>query len=189
MAYNYYITLKFIAGECRDMLIAAAIFSYVVIFGLLIALACRDLKEYILPDYLNASLAVAFIIFHVSTDWQTITPLEAVAGSLTGGGLLLLIRTLANKFYREDSLGLGDVKLMTAAGLGLGFPNIFMALSLGAFMGLLHGLAMAFLEKNKTNHKIDLSRVNVPAGVGLTVGIALVLAHQVGFEWLILLKK
>ena len=171
------------------MLVALSIFSYVVIFGLLIALAYRDLKEYILPDYLNAALAAAFLVFHVSTRWQAITPIEAMAGSLTGGGLLLLIRTGANKFYREDSLGLGDVKLMAAAGFGLGFPDIFMALSLGAFMGLLHGVFMAFLEKKKTSQKMELSRVNVPAGVGLAIGIALVLAHQVGFEWLILLKK
>jgi len=167
------------------MLIVLSIFSYIVIFALLAALAYRDLKEYILPDYLNAALAISFIIFHILTNWQGVTPLEALEGSLAGGGLLLFIRALANKFYHEDALGLGDVKLMAAAGLGLGFPNIFMALSVGAFAGMLHGLCMAFFEKKRTAHKIDLSRVNVPAGVGLAVGIALVMVYQFGFEWLL----
>lgn len=167
------------------MLLTLSIFSYFAIFALLAALAYRDVKEYILPDYLNAALAMSFIIFHIITHWQLITPLQAVEGCLAGGGLLLLIRAIATKFYHEDALGLGDVKLMAAAGLGLGYPNIFMALSLGAFAGLLHGLCMGFLEKKRTSHKIDLGRVNVPAGLGLTVGIAIVMVYQFGFEWLV----
>lgn len=171
------------------MLITASIFSYIAIYIVLVALAYRDIKEYRLPNYLNIALAVIFIAFHMLTNWWGITPLQALEGGLAGGGLLLLIREIANRHYREDSLGLGDVKLMAAAGLGLGFPNIFMALSLGAAMGLLHGLGMAFFEKITTRHKVDLGRVNVPAGLGLTIGIALVLAYQFGFGWLIPLKK
>lgn len=166
------------------MLIAALIFSYALIFVLLGALAYRDLKEYILPDVLNATLAISFIVFHTLNHWQLVKPLEALEGAVVGGGLLLVIRTAANKYYRQDSLGLGDVKLVAAAGIGLGFPAIFMALSVGAFMGVLHGFGMALLEKKKNSHKIDLGRVNVPAGVGLTLGIAAVMIWQFGFGWL-----
>lgn len=113
----------------------------------------------------------------------------AIEGGIAGGGLLLLIRLVANNFYKTDALGLGDVKLITAAGIGLGFPHIFIAISFGAFAGLLHGLCMAFLERKKTGHKVKMGRVNVPAGVGLAIGIALVLVWQFGFEWLIPLKK
>jgi leader peptidase (prepilin peptidase)/N-methyltransferase len=172
------------------MMIALSIFSYLAIFALLGALAYRDIKEYILPDSLNAALAVSFIILHITKHWQLITPLQALEGCLAGGGLLLLIRAIANRFYHEDALGLGDVKLMAAAGLGLGFPNIFMALSLGSFIGLLHGVYMAILDKRKSkDHKINLGHVNVPAGLGLTIGIALMMAYQFGFESLIILKK
>ena len=132
-------------------------------------------------------LALLFFIFrHIGS---LITPLEALEGCLAGGGLLLLIRAIANKYYHEDALGLGDVKLVAAAGLGLGFPNIFMALSIGAFAGLLHGLGMAFLEKKINNHNIDWGRVNVPAGLGLTIGIALMMLHQFGFEMVDHIKK
>jgi leader peptidase (prepilin peptidase)/N-methyltransferase len=171
------------------MLIALSIFSYFIIFALLAALAYRDVKEYILPDSLNAALALSFIIFHIITHWQFITPLGAAEGGVAGGGLLLLIRAIANRYYHEDALGLGDVKLMAAAGLGLGFPNIFMALSLGAFAGLLHGLCMGLWEKKKNNHKVNWGRVNVPAGLGLTIGIALMMLYQFHFESLLILKK
>lgn len=166
------------------MLLAISIFSYFLILALLAALAYRDIREYILPDYLNAALALGFMSFHIATHWQIIQPAGALLGSLAGGGLLLLIRNIANKFYKEDSLGLGDVKLMAAAGLGLGYPNILMALSLGAFVGLLHGLGMAFAGRKTNKHKVSLGEVNVPAGLGLTVGITALMVYGFGFEWL-----
>jgi len=139
------------------------------------------MKEYILPNHLNLGLALAFFSFHMSTYWQIVTPMEALFGVLTGGGLLLFIRTISNKFYKPDSLGLGDVKLMAAAGLGLGFPDIMLALSLGAFAGMLHGFYMA---RKTTGEKIALSEVNVPAGVGLSFGVAAITVYRFGFDWL-----
>ena len=171
------------------MLTTLTIFSYLLIFAILAALAFRDLKEYILPDYLNAALALSFMAFHISMHWQLVTPVNALEGALAGGGMLLLVRTIANKFYHEDALGLGDVKLILAAGLGLGFPGIFMALSIGAFVGLLHGLCIATFERIKNNHKVSLGKVNVPAGLGLAIGIALMTIYLFGSEWLILLTK
>jgi len=166
------------------MLSALSIFSYLLVFVTLLALAYRDMKDYILPDYLNASLALSFFSFHMATHWQIITPAQALWGGLAGGGLLLLIRTIANKFYQSDSLGLGDVKLMAAAGLGLGHPDILMALIIGACAGLLHGLFMAYAGRKAHLRRVPLSEVNVPAGLGLAVGIIMVMLYRFGFEWL-----
>ena len=166
------------------MLTVISTFSYFLTFAILVALAYRDIKEYILPNYLNAALALALLSFHISTHWQFVTPAEALLGGLTGGGLLLLIRTIANKFYKTDSLGLGDVKLMTAAGLGLGHPDVLMALIIGAFAGLLHGVYIGLTHKKKKNGKLSFAKINVPAGFGLTIGIALMIFYRFGFEWL-----
>ncbi|MCK5518034.1 MAG: prepilin peptidase [Alphaproteobacteria bacterium] len=160
-----------------------SVFSYLIIFSLLIALAYRDLKEYILPDALNATLALSFIAFHISTHWQLLAPIDTLLGGLAGGGLLFLIRVFANKFYKPDSVGLGDVKFMTAAGLGLGHQDILLALSLGAFFGLLHGLYMAISGKKMDENNTSFAQVNVPAGLGFALGVAVVMLHQFGFEW------
>jgi leader peptidase (prepilin peptidase)/N-methyltransferase len=165
------------------VLVVFAIFSYALIFALLLALAYRDLKEYILPDYLNAALGLSFISFHIATHWNIIMPIEALTGAIIGGGFLFLVRIIAHKFYKENSLGLGDVKLITVAGFGLGTPEILMALSLGAFAGLIHGLCMACADR-KNKNKISFGQINVPAGLGLAVGIALVTVYKFGFEWL-----
>lgn len=167
-----------------SMLPVLAAFSYCLALAILAALAYRDIKEYILPDHLNAALALSFMSFHISTSWHVITPAEALLGSIMGGGLLLLIRAIANKFYDEDSLGLGDVKLMAAAGLGLGHPDVLMALTVGAFVGVLHGLCMGYAGRKVTKGKLSLGRINVPAGVGLASGIAVMMICGFGFEWL-----
>lgn len=167
------------------MLLYLAIFSYLAIFILLAALAWRDLKEYILPNKLNLSLAFAFITFHSATHWQIISLQSAIIGAAVGGGMLLGIRYAANRYYKQDSLGLGDVKLMAAAGLGLGFPDILMAMSLGAFAGLLHGGVMACVLKQKTGKWQNFATINVPAGLGLTAGIAIVMVIRFGFGWVV----
>jgi leader peptidase (prepilin peptidase)/N-methyltransferase len=165
------------------MFLAGAVISYVTVLCLLAALAVYDFRHYILPDVLNAALATAFIIFHAFTHWSMLPPLSALLGAAVGGGLLLLIRTAANRFYKEDSLGLGDVKLMAAGGAGLGFPDILLALSLGAGLGLVHGLAMGWMEKRK-GAAVDFGRVNVPAGVGLAAGIAMVMTMRFSTVWM-----
>lgn len=168
------------------MLTAISILSYVLVFALLFSLALRDLKEYLLPDVLNLALLLSFVSFHISISWDLISPIEALAGAAMGGGLLLLIRTLANRFYHEDSLGLGDVKLMTAAGFGLGYPEVLMAITFGAFVGLLHGIGMAIVEMQRNKSEFSFEHINVPAGVGLTIGIGATMVYQFGLKWLIL---
>lgn len=166
------------------MLLIVTLFAYVLIYALLAALAWRDLQEYILPNMLNLALGLTFAGFHLLTGWSLVTPQDALLGSLVGGGFLLVIRFLANKYYEQDSLGLGDVKLMAAAGIGLGFPNIMLAISIGAFAALLHGAIMAWQMERRGEKNINLAQINVPAGLGLCMGIAIVMATQFGTGWM-----
>lgn len=165
------------------MLTLLAIFSYILALLLLTALAWRDLQEYILPNKMNAALALTFGAFHISTGWQIVTPQEAVLGALAGGGMLLAIGLAADHFYKKDSLGMGDVKLMAAAGIGLGFPDIMLAMSAGAFAAMLHGCVMAIAQERRTGEKVNLGEINVPAGLGLAAGVAIVMVTQFGFSW------
>lgn len=139
--------------------------SCFLVFANLCALAYRDVKDYILPDLLNINLALLFVTLHISSNWAFSTPTTIIVGGVVGGGFLLLIKIFADRFYKQDSLGLGDVKMVVAAGLGLGFPDIFMALAIGSLFGVAHGFFLS--HKNKT----PLNDTQVPAGVGLTIGI------------------
>ncbi len=142
---------------------------------LLFKLALIDLKTFLLPNKYVGLFFLTGIIFHgFATDFETVAPSEAIAGFLAGGGLLLLVRYFANKHYKRDTLGLGDVKLMAAGGLWLGLSDIFLAISLGAFFGLIHGVIYKFYMQRKTKENVPLKGMIIPAGPGFILGIVFI---------------
>lgn len=120
-----------------DIAALAAILGALVAFGWMSVI---DLKIRILPNELNLAVAVCGLVFHFATGWQFVSPLNAFCGMLAGAGVLLAIRAVANRIYGMDTLGLGDVKLLAAVGVWLGVESTMLALSAGAFAGLIHGL-------------------------------------------------
>lgn len=154
------------------MITLATAACLIVIFALLIALAWTDHKLYILPNRYNLALLIAFAAFHILTGWTYVSLTGATLGLLAGGGFLLAIRAVANQIMKMDTIGLGDVKFMMAAGFGLGIPDVFMILSVGAFFGMLHGGLLYLVQKRADKPQASLAHVNVPAGVGLCIATA-----------------
>ena len=138
------------------------------------ALAVIDLHTRLLPNTLVFTFLSLGFAFHVLTLFYFVEPLDLIYGALIGGGILLLIRTIAEKFYGPDALGLGDVKLMAAAGLWLGSYHILPALSIGAFMGLAHGLGIGFWKIKQGEKDFKFSTLSLPAGPGFIAGIIIV---------------
>lgn len=139
--------------------------------GLLIALSAIDLKHWILPDELNAALGICGIAFHLFTGYKFVDISGMLIGAAIGAGFLYLIRFFANRHYGRDTLGLGDVKLLGAAGLWLGADGTLQAITVGAFAGLLHGIAYAFWIAHKNKTKMTIHQLSIPAGPGFAVGI------------------
>lgn len=139
--------------------------------GLLVALSVIDLRHGILPNELVLGLACAGLIFHSCLMFKFLDVQDMAIGALIGGGILFLIREAANRWYDEDTLGLGDVKLMAAGGIWLGPEGILIALTAGALAGFFHGLIVALLAMRRAGVKSDLSRFSIPAGPGFAVGL------------------
>jgi leader peptidase (prepilin peptidase)/N-methyltransferase len=142
--------------------------------GLLILLSVIDFKTFLLPNIYVAPFALLGIAFHSLTDFSYLSAKEILIGGVGGFAVLYLIRTAGNKFYKQDSLGLGDVKLMGAGGLWLGFEGVMLAMTVGAFFGLVHGLVYALALKLKTGNPFQISRLTIPAGPGFAAGILLI---------------
>ncbi|MBX2833915.1 MAG: prepilin peptidase [Micavibrio sp.] len=130
-----------------------------------------DMRERLLPNIYVFPLACLGVLFHFLTDNVFSTWQDTALGALLGGGLLLTIRTIANWHYKQDTLGLGDVKLLTASGIWLGLDYNLAGLILGALAGLLHGLVDAVLIYRKSGKWPDMGRLEIPAGPGFIVGI------------------
>jgi len=150
------------------------IFILCIALGLLIALSIIDLRVRLLPNKYVFPFALLGVVFHVASEFDIISPADMIAGALIGYGTLWVIRFFANRHYGRDSLGLGDVKLMGAAGLWLGLEGILFALTLGAFAGVLHGVGYAVWEAVRTHSRPSLKQLMIPAGPGFIIGIVAV---------------
>lgn len=139
---------------------------------LLIALSAIDLKHGILPNELVLALACTGLVFHICFLFHFLELKDMALGAFIGGGILFLIREIANRVYNEDTLGLGDVKLIAAGGIWLGVEGILIALTVGALAGFLHGLFVAVRAMIKARIRSDLSRFSIPAGPGFALGMA-----------------
>ena len=148
--------------------------------GLLVALSVIDLRVRLLPDRLVLPFALCGIAFHIVTLFAYGHLPDMMIGVALGGGLLYGIRFVANRLYGQDALGLGDVKLMAAAGIWLG-EWVLMALCLGALLGMVHGLGVGLYESRRSGQKLNLNRLEVPAGPGFALGIAAIALYRFSF--------
>jgi len=153
-----------------DIFVLLCILSAVVF---LIIMSLIDLKHFILPDELNFGLAVCGVTFHVLTAYYFNNITGMVVGAFLGGGFLYTIRFFANRHYGRDTLGLGDVKLLAAAGIWLGAEGVFQAITIGAAAGLVHGLVYASYISYKHKTKFAITQLVIPAGPGFAIGIVI----------------
>ena len=109
---------------------------YGLCISLLLGLSYVDIKINELPPLLNAMIAFLGVI-RAAMDlehWYTY-----LIGAVAVSGLFLLIGILS----KGRAMGGGDVKLMAALGLLLGWQKILLVLLVGAVSGtLIHGLRM-----------------------------------------------
>jgi leader peptidase (prepilin peptidase)/N-methyltransferase len=150
-----------------------AIISLISALGVLTALSWIDLREGILPNKLVLSFFILGLIFQACSFFQFVSLPHIILGCLIGGGFLYAVRLAAERFYGEDALGLGDVKLLAAAGAWLGPYYILIAITLGACAGLLHGLGLALYMFKQNKIWPEMQKLSLPAGPGFAIGIIL----------------
>lgn len=147
----------------------------VVALILLVILSIIDLKVRLLPNVYVLPFAICGVIFHITTNFSFLpSPHDMLIGGIVGFLMLFLLRAAANRYYGQDALGLGDVKLMGAAGLWLGIDGVLFAMTVGALAGLIHGLGYAALIALRDKTPLSLGRLEIPAGPGFALGIIVV---------------
>jgi leader peptidase (prepilin peptidase) / N-methyltransferase len=77
-----------------------------------------------------------------------VTPLATLLGLVVGGFIFGLLYAGGYLLYRQEVLGLGDVKLAILIGAMLGFPSVMPALFLGSFVGALASLAVLVTRRH-----------------------------------------
>ncbi|RIJ28676.1 prepilin peptidase [Henriciella algicola] len=115
--------------------------------AVLLALASTDWRTFILPDPLNALLALLGLLMvwqHARSDWLD---------HLIGGAAAYLALLGIELFYRHvrgiDALGRGDAKLAGALGLWLGWQGLPFLFLIAAASGLIGVLIYSGLLRRK----------------------------------------
>jgi leader peptidase (prepilin peptidase) / N-methyltransferase len=151
-----------------DAIAIGCLFGAVI---LLYMLAVCDLKTRLLPNEMVLGFATLGLVFHMTTMARFLSIENIALGGIMGFSVLFVIRVIANRHYKEDALGLGDVKFLGAAGIWLGPDGVLIAMGVGALIALLHGVVYGIWQARRMNTKIDYSRMKVPAGPGFAGGI------------------
>jgi leader peptidase (prepilin peptidase) / N-methyltransferase len=133
-----------------------------VLVLLLLALAYADIKDMILPDWLNATLAVTGL--GQSLVLQVPDPIDAGVGALLGTCLFGLVGFGFQQLRGYPGLGLGDVKFAGAAGFWIGWQGIPIMLLSASLLAL-----TVVVARLATQQGLDL-RAQLPFGPFLCAG-------------------
>ena len=109
---------------------------YCGLFSLLLVASVIDWREFIIPNGINLAIFLLGLV-RLATDLQNW--LFYVVGMLAVSLVFLLLHILTG----GNGLGMGDVKLVAAAGLLLGWPKMILAVLIGSVAGaLIHSVRM-----------------------------------------------
>jgi len=121
-----------------------------------IAISLIDFKHGIIPDELNLSLFVLGVImpgpFFRGPCWKML--IYSVLSAAIAGFVLFLIAIIFSRIFRQEAMGMGDVKLIAALAAFTGFPSIFWLIFLSSVFGSIVGIAVKIIKREKGLTKI-----------------------------------
>ncbi len=132
----------------------------------LLALAVIDARHFLLPDFLTLPLVVLGLAANALIDPEDLEP--AVIGAAAGFLAIIAIRQLYWWWRGREGIGLGDAKLLAAAGAWVGWPGLPSVVLIAALAAL-----AATLIRHIPRGSISLTE-RVPFGSSLCFGIWIV---------------
>jgi leader peptidase (prepilin peptidase)/N-methyltransferase len=138
--------------------------STVILFSFLVIIALIDLKTQYIYDVTVVPLAVLGLIFSFFIKGQT--PLLSLVGFLTGGAIFLSIAYISRLVYKQEGMGMGDVKLAAAIGAFLGWRStVMMVIFAVVFGGIISIILLLIKKKGRRDY--------IPFGPFLVLGTVL----------------
>ncbi|RUM59851.1 MAG: prepilin peptidase [Persephonella sp.] len=154
LAYLKVSKYLFINNQINKM----ALIDYFFIFSflaLMIALSFIDLEHKIIPNEINV---IGFLLGIIYTYFRPdMTLLDALAGSIVGGGLLFAIAFFYEKVKNIDALGMGDVKLLVFIGSFVGVFGAIFTIFIGSLLALIVAFAGYAVNSNKNIREYEIA--------------------------------
>lgn len=167
----FYPFIEALTGVLFILLYMAFGLSYSLIVNMafvsiLIVISFIDLKHMIIPNGLIVSILAIGVIQLIVSIFTNVfgNPIDYAIGFFAGGIPLLLIAVLCTYMLKKDAMGGGDIKLMAAAGLVLGWKLVITSYLIGIVVGAVIGVILLAVKKKKRGDEI-------PFGPFLAFGI------------------
>lgn len=143
-----YIALLYLFHGSLDLL------KYMALVPMLISAFCIDLKLQIIPNritltMLETGLLFTFLSVISNTNLGINTFVNSVLGMLVGGGIFLLITVIGGIIAGKEAMGFGDVKLMGALGLFLGWVNIIIVSVIAFLLAAIISIVILIFRKKQ----------------------------------------
>jgi len=132
----------------------------------LLTLAVTDVRHFLLPDFLTLPLVPLGLAANALIDPENLEP--AVIGAVAGFLAIVAIRQLYWWWRGREGIGLGDAKLLAAAGAWVGWPGLPSVVLIAALAAL-----AATLIRHIPRGSISFTE-RVPFGSSLCFGIWIV---------------
>ena len=131
------------------------IFLSLFFLSLIILFFC-DFKFFLLPNTIIFFLyAIGLLRCLVSPDSIFFSSsIDCLIGFVVGIGFLYFFAKIYQIIRKKEGMGMGDVKLLGALGLWLGWQSLFFIIIVSALLGILVGLSAVALGKIKIQNKI-----------------------------------
>lgn len=148
----------------------------------LLALAAIDGRHYLLPDALTLPLVPAGLLAAWLIPAWPVGVADGAIGTAAGFVAIWAVGWLYRRLRGREGIGLGDAKLLAAAGAWVGWQGLASVVLIAA----LAGLAVALLAAIKRGQRLDPAS-RLPFGVFLALGLWLVvlygpMAFRIGAE-------
>lgn len=139
--------------------ISLDLFKYMALVPMLISAFCIDLKLQIIPNRLTLTIFETGLIFTflntiLNTGLGITTFTNSILGMLVGGGIFLLITIIGGIIAGKEAMGFGDVKLMGALGLFLGWINIIIVSVISFLLAAIISIGILIFRKKGFNDYI-----------------------------------
>ena len=114
-----------------------------------------DYKDNIIPNRLALTVFEIGIIFTVIfgyIDFNIV--INNVIGLIVGGAVFGIITLIGKLIVNKEAMGFGDVKLMAALGLVMGFPKILMIAITSFLIGAFISILLLIFKKKKAKDTV-----------------------------------
>jgi len=122
------------------------IIRMVLILPIFLAISWIDIEHLLIPDELTISVAVVGIVASfLYGGWRML--ISSLIGAAIGIFAFWIISVLGKRAFHKEAMGAGDILLIGAIGLLVGWKNVLLVIFISAFLGAIGGVITVIMRK------------------------------------------